>query len=67
MDIGIYVELVLIVNNDILYFHQAVKAKDADDFRKAIGSEIKSFRDADIFELILLQSKSQHKSLIPFV
>ena len=28
-------------NNDALYFHQAMKADDADDFRKAIGKEVK--------------------------
>ena len=55
------------VNNDILYFYQAIKAEDADDFRKAMRKEIKSFRDADIFELIPLQNKPQHKSLILFV
>ena len=54
-------------NNGVLYFHQAIKAEDADDFRKAMGKEIKSFKDADIFELMLLQDKPQHKTLIPFV
>ena len=41
-------------NNDVLYFHEAMKAEDANDFRKAMGKEIKSFKDADIFKLMLL-------------
>ena len=54
-------------NNDVLYYHQAMKADDADEFRKAMKKEINSFKDEKIFELMLLNKKPAHKSLIPFV
>ena len=46
-------------SNDALYLHQAMKADDADDFRKATRKEIKSFKDKSTFELVLLQNKPQ--------
>ena len=54
-------------NNDVLFLHQAMKADDADDFRKAMGKEVKSFKDANTFGLVPLQNKPQHAFLIPFV
>ena len=44
-----------------------MKAEDTNNFRKAMGKKIKSFRDADIFKLILFQNKSQYKSLISVI
>ena len=54
-------------NNDVLYYHQAMKADDADEFRKAMKKEIDSFNEEKIFELIPISKKPDHKSLIPFV
>ena len=54
-------------NIDVLYYNQAMKAEDADDFRKAMGKEIQSFKDEGIFELIHLKNKPSHKTLIPFI
>ena len=54
-------------NNNVLYYHQAMKTDDVDEFRKAMKEEINSFKDEKIFELILLSKKPAHKSLILFV
>ena len=54
-------------NSDVLYFHHIIKADDVDDFRLVIEKEIKDFEYVNIFKLIPLKNKPQHKSLIPFV
>ena len=41
-------------NKDVLYYHQAMKANDADDFWKVISKEIESFKEEEIFELVPL-------------
>ena len=54
-------------NNDVLCYHQVIKAEDADDFREAIGKEVDNFKETKIFELVQLEKKPPHKSLIPSV
>ena len=53
-------------NNDVMHYHQAMKAEDVDSFRKAMRKEIKSFKDEEIFEILPMKEKPIHKSLISF-
>ena len=54
-------------NNDVLCYHQAMKAEDADDFKETMGKEIQSFKDEETYELIHVKRKPSHESLIPFI
>ena len=54
-------------NTDVLYYHQAMKADDANFFKEAMDVEIKSFNDENIFTLMPISNKPNDKSLIPFV
>ena len=54
-------------NNDVLHYHQAMKAEDAYDFKEAIGKEVQSFKDEATFELIQIKNKPSHEPLIPFI
>ena len=54
-------------NNDALYYQQAMRADDANDFREVMGKDTNSFKRNDTFKLTPLQNKVKHKSLTPFV
>ena len=54
-------------NNDVLYYYQAMKADNTDEFRKVMKKEIGSFNEEKIFKLIPISKKPDHKSLIPFI
>ena len=54
-------------NQEILYYYEAMKAEDSDQFHKAMSKEIGSFKEKDIFEVILLKDKPIEKNLIPFI
>ena len=54
-------------NQDVLYYHQAMKADNADQFRDTMNKEIKSFKSEKIFELMLIKNKPSEKSLILFI
>ena len=51
-------------NEDVLYYHQAIKAEDSAQFREAMLKEINSFKKEQIFELIPLKNKSLDRLLI---
>ena len=53
-------------NNDVLHYHQAMNAEDADSFREAMEKEFDSFKQEKMFKLLLLRDKLKYKSLIPF-
>ena len=55
------------VNNNVLYYHQAMQSDNSDTFREAIAKEISSFKEGKIFEIIPIESKPKEKSLIPFI
>ena len=38
-------------NQDVLYYDQAMKAEDLDQFREAINKEIDSFKEKEILEV----------------
>ena len=54
-------------NNDVLYYHQAMQSKDADSFREAMATEIASFKEENIFEIIPIKNKPADKNLILFI
>ena len=54
-------------NQDILYYHQVIKAEDSNQFREAMSKEIDSFKEKEIFEVIPLKDKLIEKNLIPFI
>ena len=54
-------------NQDVLYYHQAMKAEDSDQFNEEMNKEIGSFKEKEIFEVISLKDKLIEKNLIPFV
>ena len=54
-------------NNNVLYYHQVMKANDADEFRKVMKKEINSFNEEKIFDLIPISKKPEYKFLISFI
>ena len=54
-------------NNDTLYYGQAMKAEDADDFKAAMNKEVKDLYEADVFDIIPIEDKPKDRKLIKFI
>ena len=46
-------------NNDNLYYRQAMKAHNSEDFKKVIKKKINDSHKENIFDIILLDDKSK--------
>jgi len=53
--------------NDTLYYGQAMKAKDSEDFKSAMRKEVNDLYEADVFEIIPLKDKPRDRKLIKFI
>ena len=54
-------------SNDTLYYGQAMKAKDSEDFKAAMKKEVNDLYKADVFEVIPLKDKPKERKLIRFI
>ena len=54
-------------NEDVLCYHQEMKAEDSLSFREAKNSEIQSFKKEGVLELTPINNKTQDRTLTPFV
>ena len=54
-------------NNDNLYYSQAIKAHNAEDFKKAIVKEVNNLYEAKVFDVIPLENKLKDQKLIKFI
>ena len=54
-------------NNNTLYYGQAMKAKDSEDFKAAMRKEVDDLYEADVFDIIPLSDKPKDRKLIKFI
>ena len=54
-------------NNDTLYYGQAMKADDANEFKAAMKKEVEDLYEADVFDIIPLENKPKDRKLIKFI
>ena len=54
-------------NNDTLYYGQAMKAKDSEDFKTAMKKEVNDLYEADVFDIMPLSNKPKDRKLIQFI
>lgn len=66
-DLHLLTYLASTANEDVLYYHQVMKADDLALFHKAMATKIEKFKEEKIFILIPLKDKPKNKSLISFI
>ena len=56
-----------LLKNDTLYYGQAMKAEDSEQFKSAMRKEINNLHEADMFKIIPLEQKPKDRELIRFI
>ena len=54
-------------SNDTLCYGQAMKARDAKDFKKAMKNEVNDLKEAEVYELTHLSENPKDRKLIKFI